>query len=357
MAAPPLRILSLALVLAAPTGGVFAMRHRHHDEAPATIQACAARKDGRLRIVSRAGECRRQERAVSWSIRGPQGERGPAGPVGSQGPTGASGPQGATGDQGAVGAAGAPGPAGPQGQRGLQGDAGPQGPAGPEGAQGATGPLGPKGDPGTSITALEALDGLACHAGDREGSVSLTYDSTGKAVFTCKIAPIESAVRVNEFSTGTASAATDEFVELFNAGTTPADVGGFRLVYRSGSGTTDVGLATIPSGTMLAPGAFYLFGGSGYAGAKRADQAFSPALAATAGGLGLRDPSGGLVDSVGYGAATNGFAEGHPATAPPATASPGSSDVRLPDGHDTNDNAADFSVSAAPTPGGPNRGG
>jgi predicted amidohydrolase YtcJ len=38
----------------------------------------------------------------------------------------------------------------------------------------------------------------------------------------------------------------------------------------------------------------------------------------------------------------------------PATAAPGSSAVRLPDGHDTNDNAADFSVSVSPTPGSSN---
>jgi hypothetical protein len=46
--------------------------------------------------------------------------------------------------------------------------------------------------------------------------------------------------------------------------------------------------------------------------------------------------------------------EAAPAPAPPATAAPGSSSVRLPDGHDTNDNAADFSVSATPTPGAAN---
>jgi hypothetical protein len=42
--------------------------------------------------------------------------------------------------------------------------------------------------------------------------------------------------------------------------------------------------------------------------------------------------------------------EGAPAAAPPATAAPGSSIVRLPDGHDTNANASDFTVTSTATP-------
>jgi len=63
---------------------------------------------------------------------------------------------------------------------------------------------------------------------------------------------------------------------------------------------------------------------------------------------------GKLVDSVGYGTATNVFVETHTAAAPATTAPPGSSDIRLPDGHDTDDNSADFTATAAPTPGAPN---
>jgi hypothetical protein len=42
--------------------------------------------------------------------------------------------------------------------------------------------------------------------------------------------------------------------------------------------------------------------------------------------------------------------EGAAAAAPPATASPGSSIVRLPDGHDTDANAADFTVTSTASP-------
>jgi hypothetical protein len=287
------------MVAAALAAGAVAWRAAA-EPAPTTIQACAALKDGRLRVVSNAAQCHRRERAVSWNVAGPEGPVGPAGPPGEQGPPG---------------------------------------------------------EPGASVSSLEDLDGLACHAGGRDGKASLSYDAAGRAVFTCLTGASGARVRINELATGTAATLTDEFVELVNAGAEPADIGGYRLVYRSGSGTSDLVLATVPDGTTLGAGGFYLFGGSGYAGAAPADQSFTTALASTAGGLGLRDPTGALVDSVGYGTATNALVEGHPAPAPPITASPGSSAVRLPDGHDTNDNAADFTVSSAPTPRAPNRGG
>jgi len=324
----PLRALLLTLLVAAPAGGAVAVARTPHDTA-AMIQACV-RKDGRLRLVAEKADCHKTERPISWNVRGPQGEPGPAGPVG---PAGADGAPGANGADGAPGPAGWPGPPGPQGERG---------------------PQGPKGDPGASIDALEGLNGIACRAGGRNGTVTLTYDASAHAVFTCTATASDGTVRVNEFSTGTTASATDEFVELFNAGTSSADIGGYKLVYRSGAGASDVALATIPAGTILARGAFYLFGGSGYAGAKPADQTFSAGIAGTAGGIGLRDAAAKLVDSVGYGSATNVFVETHAATAPPSTAPPGSSDIRLPDGRDTDDNSADFKVTASPTPGGPN---
>lgn len=307
------------LAVAAPAGAIaFGPVPRQRSQS--AIQACADVRTGRLRIVSKRTDCRRHERPLAWNVEGPKGEPGAPGPAG---------------------------PVGPGGEQGLQGEQGPQGMQGPQG------PPGPKGDPGTSIAALDQLDGLACSAG--RGRISLSYEPSGRAVFTCVTPHDEATVRVNELSTGTASASTDEFVELVNAGTAPVDVGGFRLVYRSGSGTADVLLASIPAGTTLAPGAFYLFGGSGYAGARRPDRSFSAALASTAGGVGLRNSGGVLVDSVGYGTATNAFVEARPAPAPPATPTPGSSAVRLPDGQDTNDNSVDFTVTPTPTPGDANR--
>jgi hypothetical protein len=319
----PLRSLLLALLVAAPAGGAVAISQAPH--VSDVIRVCV-RKDGLLRLATAKSPCRKYERRISWSVRGPRGEPGP------------------------------PGAAGPAGPAGADGAPGPQGPQGPVGPQGERGPKGPKGDPGI-IDSLERLNGVTCKIGGRDGTVELSYDGSAHAVFTCVEAVGAASVRVNEFSTGTSASATDEFVEIVNAGSSSTDIGGYKLAYRSGAGTSDVTLATLPAGTTLAPGAFYLVGGSGYAGAAPANQSFSQALAASAGGIGLRDPNGRLVDSVGYGTATNAFVEAHAAPAPPATAVPGSSDFRLPDGADTDDNSADFTVTAAPTPGRPNAGG
>ena len=188
--------------------------------------------------------------------------------------------------------------------------------------------------------------------------MAVSYDAARHAVFTCSGGggggTQPAAIKVNEFSTGVTGAATNEFVELVNAGASATDIGGLKVVYRSASGTSDTTLATIPEGTSLAAGAFYLLGGSGYAGAATADQSFGTAIAATGGSIGIRKPDGTLFDAVAYGTAANGLGEGQPAAAPPASASPGSSAVRLPDGHDSDANSADFSVTAVPTPKAPN---
>jgi hypothetical protein len=230
---------------------------------------------------------------------------------------------------------------------------GTQGAPGPQGASGPRGATGPQGPAGSGLASLEGLNGLACHAGGQDGTVSLTYDTTGRAELKCTTTgggSGSSSLEINEFSTGVTGAATNEFIELFNAGTTTLDVGGFKVVYRSAAGTSDTTLVTVPAGTQLAAGAFYLLGGSAYAGAVAADQSYGLSLAATGGSVGVRDASGALLDAVAYGTAANGLGEGQPAAAPPTAASPGTSAIRLPDGHDTADNAADFSVTTVPTP-------
>ncbi len=335
MRLPRRRLLLVALPLVLVAGVALAAQPSGRRPSSAVINACVKKKDGRVRIVAAAATCRRNEQAVSWNA---QGQPGPAGPAGAAGQSGPTGP------------AGAPGPAG------IAGPKGDPGAPGAAGAAGRAGPTGPQGPAGAGLSSLESLNGIGCNAGGHAGTVALTYDASGVATITCGSTGGggTSALQVNELMTGSTGAAANEFVEIVNTGTTAADIGGFRLAYRSGAGTSDVTLATVPAGTTLAAGGFYLFGGSAYAGTRAPDQSFSAAIAATAGGVALRDSAGAIVDSVGYGDAVNAFVEGHPASAPPATATPGSSAIRLPDGHDTNDNAADFSVSASPTPGSSN---
>jgi Lamin Tail Domain/Collagen triple helix repeat (20 copies) len=323
---PLLLLAALALVVAA---GAALAGHSAPRRAKGVIFACAQKQGGRLRVVAGAGSCRRGEQPLAWNIQGPHGKRGPSGADGAQGAAGAAGARGATG---------AAGPAGPPGVAGARGFPGPTGPAGPR------------------LGSLDELNGTACHAPGGAGTLSIAYGATdGVASISCVIGGGgggggSATLTINELMTGITGGAANEFVELYNRGTSAVDLSGYKLAYRSAAGTSDVTLATIPSGTTLAAGGFYLFGGSGYAGSATPDQSFSTGLSATGGGVALRDANGAIVDSVGYGDAVNAFVEGHPTEAPPAAAAPGNSAVRLPDGDDTNDNGADFGVSASPTP-------
>ena len=334
------RVLVPLCLLAAVGGGAFAATTGGGHSTTETITACAAKSSGSMRLVSSGASCRANERRLVWNVRGPKGSAGPPGPAG---PAGAPGPAGERG---------------PQGEQGLQGVPGAAGPAGPAGPQGAQGPAGPRGEPGRGLASFDELGGLPCTVDDAVGTVTIQYGSGNEATIVCSVSGGPgpgSTIRVNEVMTGLTGAAANEFVELVNAGTEPADVGGYRVVYRSAAGTSDTLLAAVPAGTIIAPGGHYLLGGGSYAGPVAPDQSFGIGLAATAGGVGVRNPDGALLDSVGWGTTVaNGFVEGNPAPAPPTTASPGSSIGRMPDGADSNDNAADFDVSATPTPRGTN---
>jgi Lamin Tail Domain/Collagen triple helix repeat (20 copies) len=311
-------IAGVAALAAFAVGGVAAFGDLPPTSTTSTVHACRNVRNGLLRAVGETAHCRKHEQPLAWNIKG---EPGPAGPAG---------PRGTDGTQGAQGPAGPPGPPGPKGD---------------------------KGDPGGGLTSLAGLAGLRCTVAGTSGTVSLDYDASRHAVLTCVVSSGggggsggSAMLQINEFSVGTAASLGDEFVEILNAGTATTDLGGYKLVYRSAAGTADVALATVPAGTTLAAGAMYLFGGSSYGGTVTADQSFTFGLASSGGGLALRDSSGAIVDSVGYGTATNVFVEGSPAPAPPITAAPGSSTGRSPNGHDTNDNAADFAVSTTPSP-------
>ncbi len=133
----------------------------------------------------------------------------------------------------------------------------------------------------------------------------------------------------------------------------PFSLMGWKLVYRSASGSSDVTLFTWGQ-ESLAAGEYRLIVGSALAGTAGEDGVFkSGGLAAAGGGLELRDAAGDRVDSMGYGTATNGFVEGQPCAAPAVTSSPGQSVARMPNGTDTDNNAADFTVTSFPTPRGP----
>lgn len=156
--------------------------------------------------------------------------------------------------------------------------------------------------------------------------------------------PAVGKVVISEFRTRGPNGGNDEFIELYNAGAQAVDIGGYKVKGSSKSGTVGV-RATIPAGTVMGPGTFYLLvntGSSGYSGTVLGDQTYASGIADD-GGLALTDAADTVLDAVGM-SSGSAFQEG--TTLTPTTTSKEQSYERKtaacgPD-QDTDDNAADF---------------
>ena len=155
---------------------------------------------------------------------------------------------------------------------------------------------------------------------------------------------------LSELQTGGASA-SDEFVELTNAGPVDIDLAGFEVVYVTSTGGTVTRKATWAASTILGPGRHLLIANSSGVYASVADAVYSGGFAATGGSIVVRPMGGAPTDAVGWGDATSAFVEGVAAAAPAA----GRSIERAPGGSqgnstDTNDNQADWFEQVSPDP-------
>ncbi|MBI3984089.1 lamin tail domain-containing protein, partial [Candidatus Microgenomates bacterium] len=164
--------------------------------------------------------------------------------------------------------------------------------------------------------------------------------------------PIELAlpvILISELATGTSLSAAQEFVEVYNTTDETVDLAGLRLQYQSATGTTWTTKLTLSG--QVAPRGHYLVATADYL-SDLADEVMSGGLAASGGHIRLVvevDEVESVLDLVGWGTATN--AEG----GNPAPASAADSSIkRLFDADgipiDTNDNTADFVLSADPQP-------
>ena len=133
-----------------------------------TIHGCRNVRTGVLRAIKSQARCRTLEKPLNWNVQGRQGDIGPAGP---QGPAGVQGP------------------------------------------------------PGPALASFDALAGLACTIEAETGTIAIDYDAvSGDAHIRCVLPPAPSAdLRINEFSTGTEGAPTDEFVEVAPSGPAEKD--------------------------------------------------------------------------------------------------------------------------------------
>src|SRR4051812_41317695 len=159
--------------------------------------------------------------------------------------------------------------------------------------------------------------------------------------------PPSTGLLVSEVVTGGTSA-SDEFIEIYNASSSTLDLANLELVYATSTGTTVTRKQTWTS--LLVPAHRHvLIANSSGRWASAADGVYSGGLASTGGSAVLRVLGGAVIDSLSWGDASSAFVEGSTGAAPPAS----SSLERKPGGDsgnatDTNNNAADAAVNAAP---------
>lgn len=178
-------------------------------------------------------------------------------------------------------------------------------------------------------------------------------------------------VVVNEFVYDDTSTDDYEFIELYNRSPNPVDISLWKVVCNDTTspplGSGAVPTHTIPAGTILAPGAFYLIGDPLIVPTPVLGVSQQVAINCLENGspdtCELQDFAGTVIDEITY--EIGGFApftlttytypgergiQGDLAVGDGPTASC----ARIFDGMDNDDNIADFLLTAKPTPGGPN---
>jgi uncharacterized protein YdeI (BOF family) len=195
---------------------------------------------------------------------------------------------------------------------------------------------------------IATLNALSCLALAASIAVATGAQPAGIAEPAAVVGWPTSTLVVSEVQTGGATA-SDEFVEISNAGASNVDLIGLEIVYVTSSGGTVTRKASWASSMILQPGRHLIAANTLGLYAGIADITYSGGFAATGGALVLRVIGGAPVDAVGWGDATNAFVEGTAVVAPAVS----TSIERRPggiagNGTDTNDNAADWFAQPVP---------
>ena len=158
----------------------------------------------------------------------------------------------------------------------------------------------------------------------------------------------------------------DEFVEIYNPTLSSIDVGGWTIDYRSATSTSFTNKYKFPSGTIIQPHKYFLFGGGGVSNRDNNPAPSSTlGLSNTGGAVFVRNSSGTVVDLIGWGTASSGNYEGTVAVKPAQGVSlerkakstsdassmgAGGADEFDGNGLDSDNNAADFVQRTTPQP-------
>jgi non-reducing end alpha-L-arabinofuranosidase len=125
-------------------------------------------------------------------------------------------------------------------------------------------PTAPVPPSGTLMATFEVTSPSATGAGLLTGKAEWKNVDTGKTHSETTTTRVRNVppVKINEVGFGTGANSTNQFIELFNASASAVDLSNWSLIHTP-SQWASVELASIPPGTKLAPGAFYLLGLSG----------------------------------------------------------------------------------------------
>lgn len=144
----------------------------------------------------------------------------------------------------------------------------------------------------------------------------------------------------------------DEFIELHNTGASSVDLNGYRVVYRSSTGSNDVHMVEWTLSTIVPAGGYYLVASDTYdgGGANATYTTGTVSMSGSSGGIAIRNGGlnvGFIIDAVGYGSANNGFVETATTVVPTAN----NSRSRLNNGcQDTDNNSSDFTGTTPSAP-------
>ncbi|NPC48875.1 hypothetical protein HPC50_17590 [Corallococcus exiguus] len=187
-------------------------------------------------------------------------------------------------------------------------------------------------------------------------------------------APLTNHVVISEVSGGNGSgtAATDEFIELYNPTNSDVDLSNWQVGYKSATGTPWATI-TLPAGRVIRAHGYFLLGGANYSGTGLATKdlgytSFDMSASTTAGGhVRLQQLVGSAyvdVDKLGWGtgnAPEGTAAPSHPAvggslerkavsTSTSVTMAVGGADAARGNAQDTDNNSVDFVTRAARQP-------
>jgi hypothetical protein len=117
--------------------------------------------------------------------------------------------------------------------------------------------------PGASVsTTFKITSARTPFNGDLVANASWTNSSSNSRQLTSAISEKVrnvSPIKINEFRVGTPGDATNSFVELYNAGTSPVDISNWTLTERPTQQAIFTAIK-VPAGTKLAAGGFYVLG-------------------------------------------------------------------------------------------------